>query len=174
MPNKAEDRTPNPLSRSFPAGTSSARTSKLSEKMKIAPQIIALNSDIGSPMRRASEMSHVKGITTLGPHNMAAVSRKDWEASKAYGTHVVPLRKVRAQGAVASLAHIPDGERVYVSIDIDSFDPSIAPGTATIIRHHCDPVNYLGLSGQMVDRVLGENTPTKGVAARSASPGGPF
>src|ERR1700688_2269217 len=86
----------------------------------------------GSPMRRASEMAHVKGITTLGPHNMASVSKKDWEASKAYGTHVVPLRKLRAQGATASLAHIPDGERVYVSIDIDSFDPSIAPGTATI------------------------------------------
>jgi agmatinase len=42
------------------------------------------------------------------------------------------LRKLRAQGVAASLAHIPDGERVYVSIDIDSFDPSIAPGTATI------------------------------------------
>jgi hypothetical protein len=62
---------------------------------------------------------------------MAAVSRKDWEASKIYGTHVVPLRKFRAQGAIASLAHIADGERVYVSIDIDSFDPSIAPATAT-------------------------------------------
>jgi agmatinase len=79
----------------------------------------------GSPMRRASEMAHVKGITTLGPHNMASVSRKDWEAAKAYGTHVIPLRKARAQGAAASLAHIPDGERVYVSIDIDSFDPAI-------------------------------------------------
>src|ERR1700745_123783 len=86
----------------------------------------------GSPMRRASEMAHVKGITTLGPHNMASVSKKDYEAAKAYGTHVVPLRKFRAIGATAALAHIPDGERVYVSIDIDSFDPSIAPGTATI------------------------------------------
>ncbi len=86
----------------------------------------------GSPMRRASEMAHVKGITTLGPHNMAAVSKKDYEAAKAYGTHVVPLRKFRAIGAKAALAHIPDRERVYVSIDIDSFDPSIAPGTATI------------------------------------------
>ena len=45
---------------------------------------------------------------------------------------MVPLRKFRAVGASAALAHIPDGERVYVSIDIDSFDPSIAPGTATI------------------------------------------
>jgi agmatinase len=86
----------------------------------------------GSPMRRASEMSHVKGITTLGPHNMASVSRKDYEAAKSYGTHVVPLRKFRSIGAKAALAHIPDRERVYVSIDIDSFDPSIAPGTATI------------------------------------------
>ncbi|GJD51294.1 Guanidinobutyrase [Methylobacterium crusticola] len=86
----------------------------------------------GSPMRRSSEMSHVKGITTLGPRNMAAVSRKDWEAAQAYGSHVASLRKVRMQGAEASLRHIPAGERVYVSIDVDAFDPSIAPGTATI------------------------------------------
>jgi agmatinase len=45
---------------------------------------------------------------------------------------VVPSRKFRAIGAKAALAHIADGERVYVSIDIDSLDPSIAPGTATI------------------------------------------
>jgi agmatinase len=86
----------------------------------------------GSPMRRASELEHVKGITTLGPRNMASISRKDWEASKDYGTHVASTRKLRAQGAAVSLAHIPDGERVYVSIDVDGFDPSIAPGTAGI------------------------------------------
>jgi agmatinase len=63
---------------------------------------------------------------------MAAVSKKDYDAAKAYGTHVVPLRKFRAIGAKPALAHIADGERIYVSIDIDSFDPSIAPGTATI------------------------------------------
>jgi len=63
---------------------------------------------------------------------MASVSRKDDEAAKAYGTNVVSLRRFRTIGAAAALAHIPDGERVYVSIDIDSFDPSIAPGTATI------------------------------------------
>ena len=86
----------------------------------------------GSPMRRASEMAHVTGITTLGPRNMGAISQKDYEAVKAYGTHVASLRKCRMIGAAAALAHIPDGERVYVSIDIDGFDPSIAPGTGTI------------------------------------------
>jgi agmatinase len=86
----------------------------------------------GSPMRRASEMPHVKGITTIGPRNMGAVGQKDYEAAKAYGTNIFSMRKFRAVGAVAALAHIPDGERVYVSIDIDGFDPSIAPGTGTI------------------------------------------
>jgi 3-carboxy-cis,cis-muconate cycloisomerase len=31
-----------------------------------------------------------------------------------------------------------------------------ALGSVDAIRRHCDPVNYLGLSGEMVDRVLGE------------------
>jgi agmatinase len=86
----------------------------------------------GSPMRRASEMSHVRGITTLGPRNMGAVGRKEWEAARAYGVRLASLRQVREAGAVASLKHIPDGERVYVTLDIDGFDPSIAPGTGTI------------------------------------------
>ena len=70
----------------------------------------------GSPMRRASEMAHVKGITTLGPHNMAAVSRKDWEAAKAYGTHIVPLRKFRAQRR-RRLARAYSGWRARLCVD---------------------------------------------------------
>jgi agmatinase len=63
---------------------------------------------------------------------MGAVGRQDWEAARAYGMHLASLRQVREAGAAASLRHIPDGERVYVSLDIDAFDPSIAPGTGTI------------------------------------------
>jgi 3-carboxy-cis,cis-muconate cycloisomerase len=36
-----------------------------------------------------------------------------------------------------------------------------ALGSVDAIRHHCDPANYLGLSGQMVDRVLRTAPPTK-------------
>jgi 3-carboxy-cis,cis-muconate cycloisomerase len=37
-----------------------------------------------------------------------------------------------------------------------------ALGSVDAIRRHCDPANYLGLSGQMVDRVLGARAPPKG------------
>jgi arginase family enzyme len=35
-------------------------------------------------------------------------------------------------GAKAAYPHTRDGERVYFSIDVDSFDPSIATGAATV------------------------------------------
>jgi 3-carboxy-cis,cis-muconate cycloisomerase len=37
-----------------------------------------------------------------------------------------------------------------------------ALGSVEAIRRHCDPANYLGLSGQMVDRVLGARMLAKG------------
>ena len=40
-----------------------------------------------------------------------------------------------------------------------------ALGSVDVIRRHCDPANYLGLSGQMVDRVLGARMPPKGGSA---------
>lgn len=86
----------------------------------------------GSSIRRLSEMTHVKSITTLGPRNMGAVGKDDYEAAKAYGAHIVSMRQLRDQGPQASLAHLSGDERVYVTIDIDAFDPSIAPGTGTI------------------------------------------
>jgi agmatinase len=41
------------------------------------------------------------------------------------------VRQARKIGTAALLERIPAGARYYLSIDIDAFDPSIAPGTGT-------------------------------------------
>ena len=41
------------------------------------------------------------------------------------------VRQFRKLGVDGVLARIPEGKRYYVTIDIDGFDPSIAPGTGT-------------------------------------------
>jgi len=46
------------------------------------------------------------------------------------GSDILSVRQARALGVEALLARIPEG-RVYITIDIDGFDPSIAPGTGT-------------------------------------------
>ena len=44
---------------------------------------------------------------------------------------ILSVRQIRALGVDAVLARIPAAARYYVTIDIDGFDPSIAPGTGT-------------------------------------------
>ena len=47
------------------------------------------------------------------------------------GSDIVSVRQFRKMGVDAMLARIPEGARYYVTIDIDGFDPSVAPGTGT-------------------------------------------
>jgi agmatinase len=47
------------------------------------------------------------------------------------GSEILSVRQIRKLGAEAVLARIPAGKRYYVTIDIDGFDPSVAPGTGT-------------------------------------------
>jgi agmatinase len=47
------------------------------------------------------------------------------------GSDIQSVRQFRALGVDGMLDRIPAGQRYYVTIDIDGFDPSIAPGTGT-------------------------------------------
>jgi agmatinase len=85
----------------------------------------------GNPMRRASEQKHVTGITQLGIRNVSSTAREGYEDAKARGSVIRSVRQFRTLGTEAVLDLIPAGVRYYVTIDIDGFDPSIAPGTGT-------------------------------------------
>lgn len=85
----------------------------------------------GNPMRRAAEQAHVTGITALGIRNVSSTARDGYEAARAMGDDILSVRQVRRLGVEGVLDRIPAGARVYVTIDIDGFCPSIAPGTGT-------------------------------------------
>lgn len=85
----------------------------------------------GNPVRRASELSHVQGITQMGIRNVSSSNRSDYDAARAAGSDILSVREVRRLGVEGVLARIPKGKRYYLTIDIDAFDPSIAPGTGT-------------------------------------------
>ncbi|MES2846340.1 MAG: agmatinase [Pseudomonadota bacterium] len=85
----------------------------------------------GNPMRRAAEQDHVTGITALGIRNVSSTSKDGYDAARAMGDDILSVRQVRKLGTDAVLARIPKGARLYVTIDIDGFCPSIAPGTGT-------------------------------------------
>ena len=85
----------------------------------------------GNPLRRASELAHVTGFTQMGIRNVSSSNRSDYDAARAAGSTILSVRQCRKLGVEGVLAQIPDGVRYYCTIDIDGFDPSIAPGTGT-------------------------------------------
>ncbi|SMO94566.1 agmatinase [Paracoccus laeviglucosivorans] len=85
----------------------------------------------GNPMRRAAEKSYVTGLTQVGIRNVSSTAKEGYEAARSMGSDILSVRQMRALGAKAVIERIPAGARVYVTIDIDGFCPSIAPGTGT-------------------------------------------
>jgi len=85
----------------------------------------------GNPMRRAAEKPYVTGLTQLGIRNVSSTAKEGYEAARAMGSDILSVRQVRKLRTEAVLTRIPAGARLYVTIDIDGFCSSIAPGTGT-------------------------------------------
>ena len=82
-------------------------------------------------MRRAAEKSYVTGLSQIGIRNVSSTARDGYEDARAMGSDILSVRQLRKLGVDGVLKRIPSGVRYYITIDIDAFDPSIAPGTGT-------------------------------------------
>jgi agmatinase len=85
----------------------------------------------GNPMRRAAEKSYVSGLSQFGIRNVSSTTREGYEDARKMGSDILSVRQIREMGTEAVVKRVPAGSRYYVTIDIDGFDPSIAPGTGT-------------------------------------------
>ncbi len=85
----------------------------------------------GNPMRRAAEQPYVTGLTQVGIRNVSSTAREGYDDARAMGSDILSVRQARKLGAQALAQRIPQGAPLYITIDIDAFCPSIAPGTGT-------------------------------------------
>jgi agmatinase len=85
----------------------------------------------GNPLRRASEMAHITGMTQLGIRNVSSSNHQDYRDARSAGSTILSVRQIRKLGVPGVLEAIPIAKHYYITIDIDGFDPSIAPGTGT-------------------------------------------
>ena len=85
----------------------------------------------GNPMRRAAEKTYVKGLSQIGIRNVSSTAKEGYDDAREMGSDIMSVRQFRKMGVENVLKRIPAGERYYVTMDIDGFDPSIAPGTGT-------------------------------------------
>lgn len=85
----------------------------------------------GNPMRRAAEKAYVTGLSQFGIRNVSSTAREGYEAARGMGSDILSVRQIRKLGLSATLERVPADVDYYVTIDVDGFDPSIAPGTGT-------------------------------------------
>jgi agmatinase len=85
----------------------------------------------GNPMRRAAEKSYVTGLTQVGIRNVSSTAKEGYKDARKMGSDIISVRQMRDLTAQGVIDRIPKGARVYVTLDIDGFCPSIAPGTGT-------------------------------------------
>src|SRR5699024_10512057 len=86
---------------------------------------------LSHPMRRMSEMNHINKMAQFGIRGVGSSQREDFQEARAYGSIILSPREIRKIGFKEALKNMPDGEKYYVTIDIDGLDASVAPGAGS-------------------------------------------
>lgn len=84
----------------------------------------------GNVMRRVHEMDHTRGIAQLGIRGPGSSATADFRAARSNGSLIIGPRELRRDGIGQVLERIPDAN-YYVTIDVDVFDPALAPGSGS-------------------------------------------
>ena len=80
-----------------------------------------------SPIRRASEMPWISGITQIGMRGTGSARRAEVEAARDHGAMIFTARAVHEDGLGPVLAHLDGRGPFYLTVDADGFDPSVMP-----------------------------------------------
>lgn len=76
-------------------------------------------------------MPHIGEIVQIGLRGMGSSRKEDFDDARAYGALLITAKEVRRIGPEGVVAKIPKADRYFVSIDIDGYDISIAPGVGS-------------------------------------------
>ena len=83
---------------------------------------------LSSTMRRSSEMEHVGRIIQVGRRGVGSARSADARAAADYGVHFVNGHDVHRFGIAPIVEAIEPGSQVFLTIDVDGFDPTTMPG----------------------------------------------
>ncbi|MFM2476127.1 arginase family protein [Celerinatantimonas sp. MCCC 1A17872] len=95
--------------------------------LDFAPVTEQIQYSNGQPFRHVSTLEHVKSITQVGIRSLR-VRPSEVADTSANGNHVYSMKAFRKSSLEQVFAHLPKGEKCYISIDIDAFDMSLTPG----------------------------------------------
>ena len=85
----------------------------------------------GSPMRNISKLPYVKNSLHLGIRGIGSSGRSDFNDARDNGAKIYSTKQVRRVGIQKIISDFKSDRKVFVTIDIDAMDYSIAAGTGS-------------------------------------------
>ncbi|MFQ5876067.1 MAG: agmatinase [Dehalococcoidia bacterium] len=82
----------------------------------------------GCPIRRCFDLPNVKNITSLG---IRMAREEVYADAMKKGVKVITTEQFRRMGPEATIEQVPQGENIYLTVDVDVMDPVQIPGTGT-------------------------------------------
>ena len=82
-----------------------------------------------SPARRISELPQVVSVTQIGLRGIGSSRTREYEDARAAGHRLITAAEVHERGYRWLRDQLPLGGDVFVTIDCDGLDPSVAPAT---------------------------------------------
>jgi agmatinase len=124
-----DDSVPIPILRAF-EGRGPITVLQVDAHLDFRDEVDGLREGYSSPMRRASEMSHVERIIHVGLRGVGSARAADVDDARAAGNVLITARELRERGVPWLLEQLPGDASVFVSFDCDGLDPSVAPAVS--------------------------------------------
>ena len=85
-----------------------------------------------SPMRRASELSHVSSIHQIGIRSFGSSTEEEVKAAREWGADIHTARQLHARGIERVIRALPKCVKFFITLDVDGMDPSVMPDTVAL------------------------------------------
>ncbi|MCL7959264.1 MAG: arginase family protein, partial [marine benthic group bacterium] len=101
---------------------------------------------------RILEMEHIASLTQIG---IRTLNQPQLEVARRHAGRLTILEARDLSIRPSDLSHIPDGAAVYLTVDLDAFDPAYAPGVSHPVPGGISPRQALALIQEAPWRLVG-------------------
>lgn len=131
------------------------------------------NLDHASHMLRSAQLPTVKSIIQIGMRGLANDPEAMENARKIH-SQIITSEQIHRRGAQWALEQIPAQGNIYITLDVDSMDPTLTPGTGTLepgglsFAEIDDLLTGVAAKGKLVGMDIVEVNPYRDPSGRTA------
>jgi agmatinase len=124
-----DDSIPIPVIRAY-AGREPMIVLQVDAHLDFRDEVAGVTEGYSSPMRRASEMTHVTRVVQVGLRGVGSARPADVADARAAGGLMITAREIRERGVGWVLEQLPERAAVFLAFDLDGLDPSLCPAVS--------------------------------------------